>query len=85
MEDTLFAGAVISELSKNPVFTGLADSSIAAMKLYELAKDDLFSFLSNTSHRRRLEKLSLDRDIAYCLQMDISDKVPTFKGNALSL
>ncbi len=85
MEDTLFAGAVIKKLSQNPIFSGLADSSLAAMELYKQAESDLNSFLANTSHRRRLEKLDLDKDIEYCLRMDLSDKVPTFKGNALSL
>lgn len=85
MEDTLFAGAVISKLKENPIFTGLADSSLAALKLYETAQNDLMGFLSNTSHRRRLAKLDLEKDIEYCLSIDRSKKVPTFKGNALSI
>jgi len=85
MEDTLFAGAVVSKLKENPIFTGLADSSLAALDLYESAKSDMNAYLSGSSHRRRLQKLDLEKDIDYCLQMDISDKVPTFKGNALSL
>jgi len=83
LEDTLFAGAVIDQLKAHPIFTGLADSSIAALNLYRLAKDDLNAFLANSSHRKRLEKLDLEKDIDYCLQSDISNKVPIFKGNAL--
>lgn len=85
LEDTLFAGAVISKLKENPIFSGLADSSLAALDLYEHAKDDLGAYLANSSHRRRLEKLDLTKDIEYCLRIDLSNKVPTFKGNALSL
>jgi len=85
MEDTLFAGAVVNQLKKNPVFKGLADSSLAADHLYELAKDDLEGFLKKTSHRNRLAKLDLEKDIAYCLQQNISKVVPIYKGNALTL
>jgi len=83
LEDTLFAGAVVDQLKVHPVFTGLADSSLAALNLYQQAKSDLNGFLANSSHRRRLSRLNLEKDIDYCLQTNISEKVPTFKGNAL--
>lgn len=85
MEDTLFAGAVIHQLKNSEIYTGLADSSIAAEQLYSIAKDDLKGFLESTSHRRRLKRLNLEKDIEYCLQMDIMDIIPIFKGNGLSL
>ena len=85
MEDTLFAGAVIHELKEHEVFTGLADSSIAAEKLYSIAKSDISDFLTTTSHRRRLKRLNLEKDIAYCLQRDITELVPVYKGNGLSI
>ena len=83
LEDTLFAGAVVDKLKDHPVFTGLADSSLAALNLYQQAKSDINGFLANSSHRRRLARLDLEKDIDYCLQIDISKKVPTFRGNAL--
>tara|TARA_R110002072_G_scaffold214159_4_gene371280 strand:+ start:1500 stop:2240 length:741 start_codon:yes stop_codon:yes gene_type:complete len=83
MEDSLFAGAVVDQLKKNPIYTGLADSSLAANHLYASAKGNLMEFLKPSSHRRRLERLNLDRDIEYCLQMNTMDLVPIFKGNGL--
>ena len=83
LEDTLFAGAVVDKLKDHPVFTGLADSSLAALNLYQQAKADINKFLACSSHRKRLARLQLERDIDYCLQMDITKKVPIFKGNAL--
>lgn len=85
MEDSLFAGAVINRLKHNPIFKGLADSSLAADHLYGLAKDDLKGFLENTSHRNRLTRLNLDEDIAYCLQENTMDLVPFYRGNALMI
>ena len=83
MEDSLFAGAVVHRLKKNPIFKGLADSSLAADHLYELAKGNLNDFLKNTSHRNRLARLNLEEDISYCLQENTMDIVPVYKGNAL--
>ena len=83
LEDSLFAGAVIYSLSQNPRYTGLSDSSLAAKHLYGLAKDDLNAFLASSSHRNRLKRLNLDRDINYCLQENTMDLVPIFEGNAL--
>lgn len=85
MEDSLFAGAVINRLKHNPIFKGLADSSLAADHLYGLAKDDLKGFLENTSHRNRLARLNLEEDIAYCLQENTMDLVPVYRGNALMI
>jgi len=83
LEDSLFAGAVVSQLSQEQPFTALADSSIAAKELYNLAKSDLNQFLINSSHRNRLSRLNLEKDIEYCLQKNTVDLVPIFEGNAL--
>lgn len=83
MEDTLFAGAVVEQLIKDPLFGNVADSAIASKHLYEIAKKDLNAYLKDSSHRRRLSRLDLEKDIDYCLQIDISKKVPILEGNAL--
>lgn len=85
MEDSLFAGAVINRLKDNPVFKGLADSSLAANQLYVQAKGNLNEFLKNSSHRNRLARLDLEKDIEYCLQENTIDLVPIYRGNALMI
>jgi 2-phosphosulfolactate phosphatase len=67
LEDTIFAGAVVNKLTTESGFEITCDSAIASNHLYIIAKDDLFEFLSNSSHRNRLAKLDLERDIKYCL------------------
>lgn len=83
MEDTLFAGAVVEGLIQDPLFGNLADSATASMHLYQVAKTDLNEYLKDSSHRRRLAGLNLEKDIVYCLQRDISSNVPILEGNAL--
>lgn len=85
LEDSLFAGAVVNQLKDSEVFTGLADSSIAASHLYEAAKENLNEFLKNSSHRNRLAKLNLEKDIDYCLQLNTMDIVPKFNGVGITL
>lgn len=67
LEDTLFAGAIADALINKHEYTTSCDSAIAAGQLYHLAKHDLYQFLSLSSHRNRLQKLNLERDIKYCL------------------
>lgn len=84
LEDTVFAGAVVHKLTtegNNHVID--CDSAIAARHLYSLAKDDLFEFLSDSSHRKRLAKLDLERDIKYCLTSNQCPVIPVMEGKYL--
>ncbi len=81
MEDTLFAGALVERLKDNYVMA--EDSAIMAWRLYNQGKDNLPSYLSSSSHIRRLQRLGIQKDITYCLQHDLYDVVPVLRGNAL--
>ena len=83
LEDTLLAGAVSEQLIYKYGFNSACDSTIAAMELFKLAKHDLYGFLANSSHRNRLEKLDLERDIRYCLTPNQCPVVPVMKGKFL--
>ena len=83
LEDTLFAGAVIEKLSHQHSVTYNCDSAIASKHLFNLAKQDLFSFLSASSHRQRLAKLDLERDIQYCLTFNQCSVIPFLEGKYL--
>jgi 2-phosphosulfolactate phosphatase len=83
MEDTLFAGAIAHELAYKYNFDTHCDSALAAMHLYTLAKHDLYAFLANSSHRNRLAKLNLDRDIKYCLTPNQCPVIPILEGKFL--
>jgi len=76
LEDSLFAGAVINLLAEYRDFDIMEDSALAARYLYEKAKDDPGKFLSHSSHRRRLARLDLKKDIKYCLTPDQSNTIP---------
>jgi len=83
LEDTLFAGAVVDKLTTESDFQIDCDSAIASKHLYCLAKDNLYDFLSNSSHRNRLAKLDLERDIKYCLTLNLCPIIPIMEGKYL--
>ena len=83
LEDTLFAGAVAQKISQNLRFSNLSDSSIAAINIYNSAKEDMYGFLGESSHRKRLSRLNMEEDIIYCLTLDQSSIVPVLEGDVI--
>lgn len=81
LEDTLFAGALVERLKEE--FMIEEDSALMALRQYQNAKDDLLSYVASSSHVRRLQRLGIQKDIAYCLQHDLYDVLPVLRGNAL--
>ena len=83
IEDVLFAGAVISRIKKH--FFVNCDSSKIAESLYNLASDDMFSFMEKTSasHFIRLLQFGLEKDIRYCLTEDIANVLVKYKDGRL--
>jgi len=83
LEDTLFAGAVVHQLVNKGSFVSTCDSAIAAEHLYMAAKNDLYKFLENSSHRKRLKRLNIERDIEFCLTPNQTRVIPVLQGEAL--
>lgn len=81
MEDTLFAGAVVSRIRDH--FSITCDSAMAAETLYHAAKQDLFGFMQQASHFQRLSKYGLEKDIRYCLTSDTANILPIFHKGEL--
>lgn len=83
MEDSLFAGALAEQLLITKKFTSDCDSARAAVHLWNFASEDLYPFLRNSSHRNRLGRLNLDKDIRYCLTPNQTRCIPILKEEAL--
>jgi len=81
LEDTLFAGSVVDQL-KGAGFK-LDDPAIAAGDLFESGKDDISKYLKKTSHSERLKKLGIEKDIEFCLQVDLTTAIPVLEGDKL--
>lgn len=81
LEDTLFAGAVISRIEQH--FTIHCDSSLMAKAMYNLHKDDIYSFIRQTTHWHRLSAYGVEKDLEYCVTEDVANILPVYDGNAL--
>ncbi|WP_298737012.1 2-phosphosulfolactate phosphatase [uncultured Chitinophaga sp.] len=81
MEDTLFAGAVVSRTREH--FSVNCDSALAAETLYNSARNDLYGFMKQASHFQRLSRYGLERDIRYCLTPDGANVLPLLKNGEL--
>ncbi|MEZ4900775.1 MAG: 2-phosphosulfolactate phosphatase [Spirosomataceae bacterium] len=81
LEDTLFAGALVDALKDEYVIA--EDSALMALRTYQQAQGNLLGYVSNSSHVRRLQRLGIQKDIAYCLQKDLYDVVPVLRGHKL--
>lgn len=85
MEDSLFAGAIISRIREH--FAINCDSSHIAETMYEKGKKDLFAFLkkNDASHYHRLAGFGLEKDMRYCLTPDGANVLPIYKEGKLVL
>jgi len=73
IEDVLLAGLLCNKLLSDNQCESDSDSVLLARNMYELAKTNIFDFLSNSSYRKRM---NLDEDVKYCLQIDTMETVP---------
>lgn len=83
IEDTLFAGAVISKIKDQ--FAINCDSSQIALNLYNDANPKLYDFMktNNASHYQRLSGYGLEKDIRYCLTPDQANVLVVYEEGKL--
>lgn len=84
LEDTLFAGAVITEVKKH--FTIHCDSSLMAETMYAKHKKNLAAFAPQLTHYHRLvDRFGLIEDINYCLTNDVANVLPVYREGKLTV
>jgi 2-phosphosulfolactate phosphatase len=84
LEDTLFAGAVISKLQEQ--FEINCDSARAARLLFNASGGGNFiEFLKDSSHYKRLSSFGLRQDMEYCLAPNLHPVVPFLRGREIIL
>ena len=83
LEDTICGGAIADILIESRKFQCVEDSTVAAKFMYRSARENLWSFLRASSHRRRLKKLNILQDVKYCLTANTVPCIPILKDGAL--
>ncbi|MBC7862988.1 MAG: 2-phosphosulfolactate phosphatase [Bacteroidia bacterium] len=83
LEDALFAGAVTEQLVQRSKDFKLGDGCLALKYLFEIGKKNPVKFLNYASHKERLAKLNLKKDIKFCLTLNYTKVVPVLEGKYL--
>jgi 2-phosphosulfolactate phosphatase len=83
LEDTICAGALAEKLMQSSLYSTICDSTLAALDLWSLAKDDLTGYIEKVAQRSRLRDKKLDDCIAFCLTPDYTGKIPVIKNGVL--
>lgn len=74
MEDVLAAGALVERLGGTD--NEMDDAAMAALRLYQQARGDLYGALAPCVHVRRMQSWGMEEDIRYCLREDRVGAVP---------
>ena len=84
LEDPIFAGSLSELLLDSGKYKSSCDSLFASRQLLKNSNGDLFSYLSDSSHRKRLKSLNMEDDTRFCLSPNInSDIIPILRDGKL--
>lgn len=83
LEDTICAGAFAEKLLSTLKYNTICDSTLAAVDLWKLAKDDIPAYVDKAAQRTRLRDKGLDDCIEFCLTTDFTKKIPVTVNGVL--
>jgi 2-phosphosulfolactate phosphatase len=69
LEDTVCAGAIAAKLMSSGLYSTICDSTVAAMDLWSMARNDLYGYIDKAAQRSRLRDKKLDDCLEFCLTM----------------
>lgn len=83
LEDTICAGAIADRLMGTSLYYTICDSTLAAMDLWSLARNDVGAYIDKVAQRTRLREKHLDDCIPFCLTTDFTTVIPGYRDGAL--
>ena len=85
LEDIVFAGALIEELSVLDTFALTNDAATSSLDHWIMAKPNIENYLKKSFQYNRLENLGMIDIIKYCLTVNKTDLIPVYKDSNLIL
>ncbi|MCK9616285.1 MAG: 2-phosphosulfolactate phosphatase [Lentimicrobiaceae bacterium] len=85
LEDTAFAGALVENLTKSGFYETMEDAAQISLGFWNNLKKNFPDSLNKATHYKRLSKLGLDEDIAWCLRFDTTEVVPFLENGILKI
>ncbi|NBC26292.1 MAG: 2-phosphosulfolactate phosphatase [Bacteroidetes bacterium] len=84
IEDLLFAGNVVYNLSDGALSPEARDGAKVAFGLYDNFRGNLPKVIHSSNHAVRLKNIAGEKDIDYCAQTDICDILPVLNDGIIS-
>ncbi|MEX0608759.1 MAG: 2-phosphosulfolactate phosphatase [Balneolaceae bacterium] len=84
IEDTLFAGALVHQLSGGKLPDNAKDGAKVAFGLFEKFGDDLEGAISQSDHAKRLIQLVSQDDIKFCCKVNEFNVLPGMRDGILT-
>lgn len=70
LEDQLFAGALAARLMPSQKYHSICDALKSSIDLWQMAQTDIFDYIKDLSHRRRLPHLLSEQALQYTFTAD---------------
>ena len=84
-DDMLAAGSIVYRLRQLHSQATYLDSCFAVLAIYEKERNNLYQGILLSSHSQLLAQLSMEEDIAYCAQENITQRVPVYRDGIVTL
>ncbi|MAO63424.1 MAG: 2-phosphosulfolactate phosphatase [Balneola sp.] len=84
IEDTLFAGSLIHNLTGGTLPDNAKDGAKVAFGLFEKYGDDLEAAISRSDHAKRLAEVVSNDDITFCCKVNEFDVLPGMRDGILT-
>ncbi len=85
LEDQLFAGALADLLMQSTKYHSLCDALKASIDLWHIAKPDIFTYIKDISHRRRLPHILSQEALTYTFTPNTTKSIAVFKEPYIQL
>ncbi len=83
LEDTICAGAMAERLMKSSLYSTICDSTVAALDLWSVAKNNPGNYIEKVAQCSRLRSKGLGDCITFCLTPDYTKRIPVIRDGIL--
>ncbi|MCK9426414.1 MAG: 2-phosphosulfolactate phosphatase [Ignavibacteriaceae bacterium] len=85
LEDTVFAGKLISEISSLLQGIELSDSGLASVSIAKTFGKNLKKMFAESEHGKFLIENGFEEDLKYCARVNITGDIPVYSSNIIKI
>jgi len=85
LEDTVFAGKLISEITSLIPDVELSDSGLASVAIAKTFGKNLKKMFTESAHGKFLKENGFEEDLKYCAKLNVTTQIPVFVSNVIKI